>query len=60
VDLVVVAHNAELLEQPVNPILEEVTSWMTNNSSTLASDKSYSVILTGKYKFCNPRFNVNG
>lgn len=60
VALVVVAHNAKLLEQPVIPIMKEVNSWTTNNGSTLAPDKSECATLMGKYKFFNPRFNVNG
>jgi len=55
------AHNVELLEQLVSPVLEEITAWMTNNSLTIAPEKSEcAVCVTGKYSQHKPNLYVNG
>ncbi|KAL4125989.1 hypothetical protein QTP88_010221 [Uroleucon formosanum] len=49
VAVVAVAHNAELMEQLVNPVLFKVAQWMSANGLTLVPEKSECVILTGKH-----------
>lgn len=55
-----VAHNSELMEQLVNPILTEVLQWMLANGLTLAPEKSECVILTKKRSFGSPKIQVQG
>lgn len=58
--LVAVAHNAELMEQLVNPVLCDVARWMSANGLTLASEKSECVILTSKYRFGTLQLEIQG
>jgi len=60
VALVAVAHNTELLEQMVNPILTDVAQWMSENGLTLAPEKSECVIITKKHSFGSPQLHVRG
>lgn len=60
VAVVAVAHNAELMEDLVNPVLEDIVRWMTDNGLTLAPEKSECVILTGKHGFRQPHLSVDG
>lgn len=60
VAVVAVQHNADLIEDLVNPVLEDITRWMTDNGLELAPEKSECVILTGKYGFRNPLLYVDG
>lgn len=46
VAVVAVAHNAELMEELVNPALQEIVDWMTAKSLYLAPEKSECVVLT--------------
>lgn len=56
---VAVAHNAEIIEQLVNPTLVEI-EWMTANGLNLASEKSECVVLTNKKKYRAPDLFVQG
>lgn len=60
--IVAVAHNAELLKELINPILEAIVGWTTENGLTLAPEKSECVVLTGNREdsYRNPNFIVNG
>jgi len=60
VAVVAVAHNAELMEQLVNPVLCDVARWMSANGLTLAPEKSECVILTNKHRFGLPELNIQG
>lgn len=60
VALVAVAHNAELLEQLVNPILADIGNWILANGLALAPEKSECVILTSKHAYATPRIHVQG
>lgn len=51
VAVVAVAHNAELIEQIVNPTLEDIAGWMSSNGLRLAPEKSECVVLTNKHSF---------
>jgi len=57
---VAVAHNAELMEQLVNPVLSDVVRWMLANGLALAPEKSECAILTGKHSFGSPELHVQG
>lgn len=54
VAVVAVAHNAELVEQLVNPVLKVICEWMTGNGLRLAPEKSECVVLTKKHNFRDP------
>lgn len=54
VAVIAVAHNAELVERLVNPVLIQIVEWMTENGLQLAPDKSECVVLTKKHAFLNP------
>jgi len=55
-----VAHNAELIEQLINPTLEEIVGLMTSNSLHLAPEKSECVVLKNKYGFRAPSLYFQG
>jgi len=55
VALVAVAHNAELMEQLVNPILTNIGEWMSANGLALPPEKSECVVLTSKYAYRSPQ-----
>jgi len=55
-----VAHNAELIEQIVNPTLEDIGGWMMSNGLRLAPEKSECVVLTNKYSYRDPRLFIQG
>lgn len=59
VAIVATAHNAELIEQLVNPVLSDVADWMSTNGLALAPEKSECVILTGKHAFRSPNFRMD-
>jgi len=61
-DVAVVAtvHNAALLKELANPVLEEITSWMTNNGLAIAPENSKCIVLTGKHGQHTPNFFVDG
>ncbi|KAL4091142.1 hypothetical protein QTP88_025879 [Uroleucon formosanum] len=58
--VVAVAHNAELMEELVNPALQDIVHWMTANGLHLAPEKSECVVLTKKRGFREPRIHVQG
>lgn len=58
--VVAVAHNAELMEQLVNPTLEDIARWMTSNGLRLAPEKSECVVLTNKHSYRAPALFVQG
>jgi len=60
VAVVAVAHNVELMEQLVNPVLADIARWMTDNGLTLAPEKSECVVLTGKHCFGTPNLQIQG
>jgi len=60
VAVVAVAHNADLVEQLVNPALSKICEWMTDNGLRLAPEKSECVVLTKKHAFRNPVLRVDG
>ncbi|CAI6376421.1 unnamed protein product [Macrosiphum euphorbiae] len=60
VAVVAVAHNAELVEQLVNPALSMICEWMTVNGLRLAPEKSECVVLTKKRVFRDPVLRVDG
>lgn len=55
-----VAHNAELLELLINPVLMKTANWISENGLALAPEKSECVILTKKHSFCFPQLYVQG
>lgn len=61
-DLAVIAtaHNSELLEQLLNPVLGDITNWMASNGLTIAPEKSECVILTRKHGLHEPELHING
>jgi len=58
--VVAVAHNAELIEQIVNPTLVEVVEWMSANGLRLAPEKAECVVLTNKKSYRAPEVFVEG
>jgi len=60
VAVVAVAHNADLMEELLNPTLEEIVDWMSSNGLCLAPEKSECVVLTNKRGFRQPRLYVQG
>lgn len=60
VAVVAVAHNAELVEQLVNPTLVDIVEWMTTNGLRLAPEKSECVVLTNKKAYRNPDLHIQG
>jgi len=58
--VVAVAHNAELMEQLVNPTLEDIVGWMSSNGLRLAPEKSECVVLTRKHSFREPSLYIQG
>jgi len=58
--VVVVAHNAKLIEQIANPTLEDIGRWMESNGLRLAPEKSECVILTNKHSFSEARLLIQG
>ncbi|CAI6353663.1 unnamed protein product [Macrosiphum euphorbiae] len=60
VAVVAVAHNAELIEQLVNPVLCTICEWMTENHLRLAPEKSECVVLTKKHSFRDPVLHIDG
>lgn len=60
VAVVAVAHNAELIEQLVNPVLTDIVHWMSNNGLQLAPEKSECVVLTKKHIFRDPKMYIQG
>ncbi|CAI6371311.1 unnamed protein product [Macrosiphum euphorbiae] len=60
VAVVAVAHNAELIEQLVNPTLEDIVGWMSSNGLRLAPEKSECVVLTKKRSFREPSLHIQG
>jgi len=60
VAVVAVAHNAELVEELVNPALSTICEWMSENGLRLAPEKSECVVLTKKYVYRDPVLYVDG
>lgn len=60
VAVVAVAHNAELIEQIVNPTLEDIDGWMSSNGLRLAPEKAECVVLTNKRSYREPRLSIQG
>jgi len=60
VAVVNVAHNAEIMEQVVNPTLDDIVGWMSSNGLRLAPEKSECVVLTNKHSFREPRLYIQG
>lgn len=60
VAVVEVAHNGALIEELVNPVLADISCWMTTNGLTLAPAKSEGIVLTSKYKYKDPVLTING
>lgn len=60
VAVVAVAHNAELVEQLVNPTQTDIVEWMTANGLHLAPEKSECAILTNKNSYRAPDLYVEG
>jgi len=60
VALAAVAHNADLLEQLVNPILADVAQWMSANGLTLTPEKSECIVLTRKHALSTPQLHIQG
>jgi len=58
--VVAVAHDAGLIEQVVNPTLDDIAMWMTNNGLQLAPDIAECVVLTKKYSFRTPNLYIQG
>jgi len=58
--IVATAHNAELMEQLVNPTLDDIVEWMTENGLQLAPDKSECVVLTKKRAYRDPELYIQG
>jgi len=58
--IVIVAHNAEIVERLVNPILADIVKWMTENGLTLVPEKSECIVLTKKYIYSIPQLHVQG
>ncbi|KAL4083832.1 hypothetical protein QTP88_029148 [Uroleucon formosanum] len=58
--IVATAHNAELLEQLVNPILSDIVKWTSDNGLRLAPEKSECVLLTKKHGHGSPKLNIDG
>jgi len=59
VAVVAVAHNADLIEQLVNPVLR-ICEWMAENRLRLAPEKSECVVLTKKYAYRDPVLHIDG
>lgn len=58
--VVTIAHNAELLEEAVNPTLGLIDSWMTDNGLEVSPAKSEAIILTRKWAYTKPAFTMRG
>lgn len=52
------ANFAKLIEQIVNPTLEDIGGWMMSNGLRLAPEKSECVVLTNKYSYRDPRLFI--
>jgi len=58
--IVATAHNADLMEQLVNPTLDSIVEWMTRNGLQLAPNKSECVVLTIKHAYRDPELYIQG
>lgn len=58
--IVVTAHNADQLEQLINPVLIDIEKWMAENGLSLALTKSECIILTKKHVYRNPTITFSG
>lgn len=54
------ARTGELLEQVLNPALEQVSAWMGTNGLSLAVHKTEAVVLTRKWSYTPPRLRLDG
>lgn len=59
-DVAIVAHNARLLEEKVNPTIEAIRTWMDENGLQLAPQKSEAVLLTRKNRYDTPNIFLGG
>jgi hypothetical protein len=60
VAVVAVAQNGALVEELVNPVLADISRWMTANGLTLAPAKSESIVLTAKHGYRDPVLSIDG
>lgn len=60
VAVLAVAHNADLIEELVNPVLETIAEWMNNNGLQLAREKTECIVLTQKRAYRNPVLQIQG
>jgi hypothetical protein len=60
VAVVAVAQNGALAEEMVNPVLADISHWMTTNELTLAPAKSESIVLTTKHSYRDPVLWIDG
>lgn len=58
--VVVVAHTTELLEDLINPILDRVDHWMTDNGLSPALEKAVCALLTNKRSLRDPLVRFSG
>lgn len=57
--LVVVAHNADLIEEAANTALAGIDEWMTNHDLRHALKKTEGIYFTRKWSFRLPKFELN-
>jgi len=55
-----VAHDTGLVEQLVNPTLEDIVAWMNNKGLQLAPDKAECVVLSTKHSFRTSEVFIQG
>jgi len=55
-----IARNGEAAATLLNPVLEKVSDWMTDNGLKLAPAKTEAVVLTRKNLYANPELFVEG
>lgn len=60
VSIVATAHTAALLEEAINPVLENINQWMTLNGLAMAPEKTECVILTSKHAYSSPQLSIEG
>lgn len=60
ITLVAIAHTGDLIEQLVNPALERVHNWMTENGLKIAPHKTEAILLTKKWAYREPALTTDG
>jgi len=58
--VVCIARDGAKIAELMNPVLAEISGWMTNNGLELAPQKTEAIVLTRKHIFATPKLYVEG